>query len=178
MSVERTFVLIKPDGVERGLVGEIIRRFERAGLMIERIELFRATADLINEHYPNDEGWLKSVGEKTLDAYDRDGLDAKEFLGAADALSIGKIVKSWLAEYMTSGPVIAVVLSCNRAVEKTRKLVGHTFPSMAEPGTIRGDFGADSPEVANGERRSVKNLVHASGDVDEARREIGLWFKN
>ncbi len=176
MAAERTFAMVKPDGVARGLVGEIVQRFERAGLVIENMRLFHATVDLIDRHYPSDEGWLSSVGEKTREAYQRDGLDIVATFGTDDPVGIGRVVKSWLGAYMTSGPVIGFVLSGNRAVEQVRKIVGHTFPSAAAPGTIRGDYSTDSPEEANAEARSIQNLIHASGSVDEAETEIALWF--
>ncbi|RJO67134.1 MAG: nucleoside-diphosphate kinase [Myxococcales bacterium] len=176
MAIERTLVLVKPDGVARRLVGEILSRFERAGLTIERMELVQATPERIMAHYPSSETWLRSVGEKTREAYARDGLDIAASFGSDDPLAIGRTVKSWLSAYMTGGPVVALMLSGNRAVELVRKLVGHTFPSAAAPGTIRGDYALDSPEVANAARRSIHNLVHASGSVAEAEEEIALWF--
>ena len=86
------------------------------------------------------------------------------------------MVKGWLVEYMASGPVLVGVLRGNRCVEVVRKLVGATLPVLAAPGTIRGDLSVDSPDLANAERRPIRNLVHASGDVEEAEREIAVWF--
>ncbi len=176
MALEQTLVLIKPDGVRRKLVGEILARFERVGLTIDKMQLFHATPQRIEEHYPSTDDWFESVGSKTKQAYERDGLDVMATFGTADAVGIGKVVKSWLADYMTSDPVIGMVLSGNRAVELVRKMVGHTFPSDAAPGSIRGDYSIDSPEVANAEKRSIYNLIHASGEIEEAQREIALWF--
>jgi len=168
--------MVKPDGVKRGLVGDIVSRFERAGLTIENMSVFHATEERINNHYPSHDGWFNAVGTKTKEAYERDGLDIVETFGSADPVTIGKVVKSWLAEYMTSGPVVGMILKGNRAISIVRKLVGHTFPSEAAPGTIRGDYSIDSPDLANVEKRSIKNLVHASGDPEEAANEIQLWF--
>lgn len=174
--MERTYVMVKPDGVERGLVGEIISRFERAGLKIEKMSVFHADEERINNHYPSHDEWFNSVGVKTKEAYERDGLDLIGTFGTNETVQIGKVVKSWLADYMTSGPVVGMVLSGNRAILSVRKLVGHTFPSEAAPGTIRGDYAIDSPDLANVEKRSIRNLVHASGDPEEAANEIKLWF--
>lgn len=176
MSHERTLVLVKPDGVKRGLVGEIIGRFERVGLSLEALGCFNATGEMIERHYPSHDDWYRSVGEKTRIAYERDGLDLLATFGSDEPVAIGKVVKSWLGAYMTSGPVVGMVLSGNRAIALVRKMVGHTFPNEALPGTIRGDFGQDSPDVANREARSIHNLVHASGNPEEAANEIALWF--
>ncbi len=174
--MERTLVIVKPDGVRRGLVGEIIARFERCGLEIERLELRRATADLMIRHYPSDEEWLTKVGGKTLKTYQTYGLDPIQEVGTTDALEIGKKVKVWLVDFMTSGPVVAMVLRGNHAVDVVRKIAGDTIPLFAAPGTIRADYAIDSPDLANAEHRAVANLVHASGTVEEAEYEIGLWF--
>ncbi len=176
MAMERTLILVKPDGVRRGLVGEILSRFERAGLEIVALRLIQADVERIERHYPSSQAWLESVGLKTKEAYEREGLDARDLLGTAEPAAIGCIVKSWLAAYMTEGPVAAAVLSGNRAVEQVRKMVGHTFPNASAPGTIRGDFSTDSPEIANAEKRSIHNLIHASGSAEEAADEIALWF--
>jgi len=176
MAEERSLVLVKPDGVARGLTGEILGRFERAGLVIERLKLTKATDELIDRHYPNDKVWLESVGNKTREAYQKEGLSLSASFGSEDPERIGRVVKSWLASYMTSGPIVAVVLKGNRAVENVRRLVGNTFPNQSAPGTIRGDFSVDSPDQANREGRSIRNLVHASGNTAEAEHEIALWF--
>ena len=86
------------------------------------------------------------------------------------------MVRKWLTEFMLSAPVVPMVISGNRAIETVRKIVGATLPVAALPGTIRGDFSSDSPDFANTEQRPVRNLVHASGDQEEAEREIKLWF--
>jgi nucleoside-diphosphate kinase len=174
--LEKTLVLIKPDGVQRGLVGEILGRFERLGLKIEELRLMQPSRQLAANHYPSDDEWLASVGEKTLADFESRGLDASELLGTSDALAIGSEIKSRLTEYLTSGHVVAIVLSGNRAIEVVRKVVGATIPTQAAPGTIRGDFGNDSPDVAQAEGRPVRNMIHASGNSTEAESEIELWF--
>jgi nucleoside-diphosphate kinase len=173
---EETLVVIKPDGVARGLTGRIIGQFLDAGLELARLELRNASADLIERHYPDDEAWLSSVGRKTLADYERLGLDPAEYFGAVDPLAIGRVIKSWLIDYMTQGPVVAIVLRGNEAISRVRTLCGNTVPAMADPATIRGRFSSDSAAAANAEKRPIQNLVHASGNPEEASYEIGLWF--
>jgi nucleoside-diphosphate kinase len=176
--IEQTLVVIKPDGVARGLTGRIIDQFQDAGLELARLELRHATADLIERHYPDDEEWLTSVGGKTLADYERLGLDPAEYFGAPDPLVIGRVIKGWLVDYLTQGPVVAMVLRGNEAIGRVRALCGNTVPAMADPSTIRGRFSSDSAAAANAEKRPIHNLVHASGNLEEAAHEIGLWFPN
>src|SRR5580658_5251193 len=171
---EQTLVVIKPDGVARGLTGRIIDQFQDAGLELARLELRLATTDLIERHYPDDEAWLASVGSKTLADYERLGLDPEENFGDIHPAVIGRIIKTWLVDYLTQGPVVAMVLSGNEAVARVRALCGNTVPAMADPATIRGRFSSDSAAAANAEKRPIHNLVHASGTVAEANHEIGL----
>ncbi len=173
---QETLVVIKPDGVARGLTGRIISQFQEAGLQLARLELRHATTDLIERHYPEDEAWLASVGSKTLADYERLGLDPAEYFGDTDPAVIGRTIKAWLVDYMTQGPVVAMVLYGNDAVTKVRAVCGGTVPATADPGTIRGMFSSDSAAAANAEKRPIHNLVHASGTVEEASHEIGLWF--
>lgn len=174
---ERTLVFLKPDGVQRGLVGEVIRRFERAGLKLVGVKMVWPTRDLLDRHYPKDEKFLTTIGTKTREAFASYGLDVKRETGTDDLLEIGQQVRGWLIAYVSSGPVVAFVVEGIHAVSTVRKLVGDTLPFRAAPGTIRGDFAIDSPTVANLEKRPVRNLVHASGTVEEAAVEIGLWFR-
>lgn len=174
---ERTLVFLKPDGVQRGLVGEIVGRFERAGLKLVGMKMLVPTRDLLDRHYPKDEQFLTTIGGKTRDAFVNYGFDVKRETGTDDLLAIGRQVRGWLIEYVSSGPVVAFVLEGIHAVSTVRKLVGDTLPFQAAPGTIRGDFAIDSPTVANLAKRPVRNLVHASGTVEEAAAEIALWFR-
>jgi len=174
--IERTLVIIKPDAVERGLVGEIIGRFERAGLRVRAMKMVRLSEEDALRFYPNDDSWLRSVGNKSLKSYAEIGRDPRIDLGTTDPLEVGKIVRMWLAKYLSSGPVVVMVLEGNRVVEVVRKIVGSTTPYNSPPGTIRGDYSCDSPDLANHERRAVRNLVHASDSVEEARREIRFFF--
>jgi nucleoside-diphosphate kinase len=175
--MERTLVVIKPDGVTRGLIGEILARFEKVGLKVVASKMVLVSKELADKHYPGDreELWV-GIGHKTLDNYKEMQADAKKILGTADPKEIGKLVRVWLLEYITSGPVYAVVLEGPHAVELVRKISGHTLPFKADPGTIRGDLSFDSSFLANNAKRAIKNLIHASGSLDEARYEIPLWF--
>ena len=175
---ERTFVMIKPDGVRKGLIGEIIRRFEQRDLKIVALEMFQPTREQIDTHYPKDEAWIRRLGQKTLGTYATYGLDAGKELGTADDLEIGKMVRKWLVDFMVSAPLVRMVVEGVHAVDMVRKICGATLPYLADVGTIRGDYSADSPAVANSEKRAVMNLVHASETTAEAEHEIKHWFGN
>ncbi|RPF58028.1 nucleoside-diphosphate kinase [Abyssicoccus albus] len=131
--MEKTFVMIKPDGVQRRLIGEITSRFEKKGLNIVKAELLQATEDIAKEHY----------GEHS----------DKPFFGE-------------LVEFITSGPVFAMILSGENAVSVARTLIGETNPASSQPGTIRGDYGLTVG----------KNIIHGSDAVESAEREISIWF--
>ena len=173
---EKTVVIVKPDGVKRGLVGEIISRIEKRGLKIISLEMFQATREQIGEHYPNDEKWLRKIGDKTLENYQQYGVDAKNHLGTADTLAIGKMVREWLIDYMTSGPLVKMIVKGIHAIDMIRKIAGHTLPNKAEMGTIRGDFSVDDAIAANGDKRAIHNVVHASGSPEESAHEVAFWF--
>lgn len=175
--VERTLVLIKPDGLKRGLVGQILARYEQAGLKVVGMKMVWASKEHALDHYPESEEHIKGMGEKSLKTYLEYSLDPVEFVGTDDPLEVGKMIRQWNTEYISSGPVIALVLEGVHAISNVRMITGNTIPTFAQPGTIRGDFSIDSPALANSKKRAVKNLIHASGDVDEAAREIQHWFK-
>ena len=176
--MERTLVLVKPDGVRRKLVGEIISRLERANLKIVGLKLMKLSRETVLEHYPDDKEWLTKLGGKTLKTYEKVGKDAKQELGTDNPYEIGKMVRQWLVDYLTEGPVVAMVVKGNRVVEAVRKIVGDTMPINAMPGSIRGDFEVDSADLANAEKRSVYNLVHASDSVETAEKEIKRFFSD
>ena len=173
---ERTFMLVKPDGVKRGLVGECITRIEQRGLKIIALKMIFASEKIARGHYPGTDAWLGGMGEKTLESYAKYGKDPKKELGTADPLKIGTMIYGWNTDFLTSGPMVAMIISGIHAVDMVRKIVGKTLPSFAEMGTIRGDFSVDSPVLANDARRAIRNLVHASGDPTEAKHEISHWF--
>jgi nucleoside-diphosphate kinase len=175
--IQKSLVLMKPDAVKRGIVGEILHRFERAGLKVVGAKLIEADKETAEKHYKKDEDWHRKVGEINVKDCENFGLDVKEIFGTADPLEIGKIVNNWLFEMFKIGPVFAFVMEGPNAVEKIRVLVGSTFPDAAPPGTVRGDFGLDSSFSSLKRKRAVLNLIHASGAPDEAEEEIKLWFK-
>ena len=175
--IEKTLVLIKPDGVERGLIGEIISRFERKGLKIVGVKMISASDELVARHYPDSRTeFLKGMGEKTLKVYQDYDRDPKEVFGTLEPLEIGRKINTWNIDFFTSGPVVAVLLEGRHAVENARAVAGATMPNAAIPGTIRGDLASDSAAYANPEKRAVQNLVHVSGSPEEAKYEEDIWF--
>lgn len=173
---ERTVVLIKPDGVKRGIVGRVLTRFEEVGLKIVALKLVQVSREHAENHYPNTPEWVNGMGEKTLQTYRDQGKDPLQEIGTDDATEIGNMIKAWNVEYLTSGPLVAVVLEGAHAISVVRKMCGFTLPAFADPGTIRGDFSITSPVVAFELKRAVRNLVHASSDPDEVAHEMKHWF--
>ena len=176
MAVEKTFVMIKPEAVMRGLIGNVIGRFEQTGLKIVAMKLKKATPDEVTGFYPSDEDWLGKVGDKTLKRSKDLGIDVKKRFGTDDRVTIGKQIKGWLVNFISASPVVLMVLEGNNAVEKVRKMAGYTDPIDAEPGSIRADFAQESIDWANFDGRAVFNIIHASGDPSEAKQEINHWF--
>ena len=175
---ERTLIIIKPDAVQRGIVGDIISRFEKVGLKFIGMKMIVPEDDRLAKHYPTDRHeFIEGMGNKTLTNYQELGMDPEPVFGHADAYKIGLQVREWLVEFMKSGPVIAAVLEGPHAVETVRKIRGYTLPSAAQPGTITGDYSFDSSALANAGKRNIKNLVHASGNKEEAEHEIPIWFE-
>lgn len=175
---ERTLVLLKPDTVSRGLVGEIIQRFEKVGLKIVAAKMLQANDDLLNRHYPKQRRQLiEDMGSKTLANNRALGIDTKAVLGTDDAYEIGLKIQAWNVSCLQEGPIWALVLEGPQAIAIVRKLRGATLPADAAPGTINGDYSFDSSHIANPQQRSIRNLVHASGNAEEAELEIGIWFE-
>jgi len=173
---QRTFVMIKPDGIKRGLMGEIISTFERAGLRITRLEMVRPTAEIATRHYPQSTEWLTTAGNKARDGYQQAGLNVVADLGTDDPQAIGQIIHRRLVEFLCSGDVVIICVEGNMAVLNVRRLIGSTIPFQADPSSIRGRYGIDTPDCSFAEGRPVLNLVHASGTPEEAESEIALWF--
>ncbi|MBI2010999.1 MAG: nucleoside-diphosphate kinase [Candidatus Colwellbacteria bacterium] len=176
MKEEKTLVIIKPDGVQKGLIGEVIKRFEQRDLKIVALEMFEPTKELIDGHYPKDKAWKERLGHKTLVTYEKYGIDPIESVGTKEPLELGEMIRGWLINYMTSAPLVRIVVQGVHAVDMVRKIAGPTIPYLADMGTIRGDFSADSPAVANAEQRAVANILHASETAAEAEHEIKYWF--
>jgi len=156
--------MIKPDGIKRNLIGKIISYLENDNLKIVGLKIIKPTREIIEKHYSD--SLEESITEKAL----RAGVKVK------NVNEYGKGILKWLRDFMMSSPVIVMVIKGENAIERARKIVGYTDPAKAEKGTIRGDFGEDSVFVANSEGRPVKNLIHASGNKEEAEKEINLWF--
>lgn len=174
--MERTLVILKPDAVSRGLTGRIIEILEDTSLKIVGLKMVVAENAIMDTHYPMDKEWIENIGRRTVDGLKEIGMDPIKEVGTDNLYEVGLIVRKWLVDFMVSGPVVAMVLEGNLAAKNVRKLVGHTVPSLADPGTIRGRFSIESAEFANLEKRPILNLIHASGDAEEAAREIKLWF--
>lgn len=169
MKNEKTLVIIKPDGVQRGLIGDIITRFEKVGLKLVGIKMIIPTIELAEKHYTMEDGWVESVGKKTIAAGGEEMVDL-------DPVEVGKKILSNITGYMTAGPVVVMVWQGVHAVEMVRKMVGGTEPRTSDVGTIRGDYVLDSYEIANTDGRAVRNIIHASSAINEAENEISLWF--
>lgn len=175
---EKTYVMIKPDGVKKGLIGEIIKRFEQRDLKIVALEMFQPSHVMIDNHYPKDEAWITRLGNKTLATYEKYGMDPMADFGVSTAEELGPEIRKWLINYMTSAPLVKMVVQGVHAVDVVRKIAGNTMPYLADMGTIRGDFSIDSPALANKEKRAVGNILHASETPEEAAHEIKHWFGN
>jgi nucleoside-diphosphate kinase len=169
---ERTLAIIKPDGIQRTLVGEIISRFERVGLKLVALKMTVPSRELVEKHYTLDPEWIRLAGEKSI----RNSQEKGHPTLSNDPHEVGRMVLNSLVKYLTSGPVVVMVWQGMHAVEIVRKLVGGTEPLSSDVGTIRGDFVIDSYRASNASGRAIRNLVHASGSVKESRDEIAHWF--
>lgn len=168
---ERTLVIIKPDGVQRSLVGDIITRLEKTGLKFIAMKMFVPTEKQTLEHYNKDDTWCQEKGEKTVKNLKEAGKEPVK-----SAIEYGRDIMRGNVAFMTASPVVAMVLEGNQAVGIVKKLVGGTEPLTSDVGTIRGDLTIDSYELANFDARAVRNLIHCSDVKEEAEREIKVWF--
>ncbi len=173
-SHERSLVLLKPDAVQRGLVGEIIARFEKKGLKITAMKMLWPDEKIASQHYDQPEHAARALGEKTLSTYKENG---KEHPLSNDPMVIAKDIQRKLVRLMMAGPIVAMVIEGAHAIAHVRKIRGGTNPLTADVGTITGDFTIDSYFIADDGARAIRNLAHASGSVDEAEHEIKIWFK-
>lgn len=169
---EKTLVIIKPDGVQRSLVGEIVKRYERVGLKLVAIKMVVPTPEHIEKHYILDPTWRKRNGEKSIKGYRDKGLTPP----TEDPLEMSAMTLEKLKKYLSSGPVIPMIWQGLHAVQIIRKLTGGTEPLTSDVGTIRGDFVLDSYKISDDDNRAVRNVLHASGSVEEAEMEIKHWF--
>ncbi|MEN9524008.1 MAG: hypothetical protein RL536_77 [Candidatus Parcubacteria bacterium] len=170
---ERTLVLIKPDGIQRGLIGEVIRRYEQTGLKLIGVKMLVPTSEMIEDHYTLDPEWKQKTGEKNLKSYREKGLKPPH----EDPIKQSNMILEKLKKYLTSGPIVAMIWQGAHAVGIVRKITGSTEPLASDVGTIRGDYVLDSYKMADDDMRSIRNIVHASGSPKEAEDEIKYWFK-
>lgn len=174
-SKERTLVIIKPDGVQRSLIGEIIKRYERSGLKMIAMKMLIPTEEMAIKHYyeVGGDAWLEEVGRKASAAYEKKGLKSP----FATYMDNGRAIMQSNAKYLSAGPVVAMIWQGNQATALVRKITGGTEPLSSDVGTIRGDFTLDTYMMADLDQRSIRNLIHASGNTEEAEKEIPIWFK-
>mgnify|MGYP001308320448 CR=1 FL=1 len=172
MKKERTFVIVKPDGVQRSLIGEIIQRIERTGLKLVAMKMAIPTEDQCWSHYNKDNVWFESKGNKIIENRKNTGMVVDK-----DAIEYGKDIIKALVKFMTCGPVVMMIWEGNQSVGVVKKLVGSTEPATSDVGTIRGDLTLDSYSLAGVDDRAVRNLVHCTDNPDESQREIDIWFK-
>lgn len=170
--IERTLLLVKPDGIRRALIGTIISNVENIGLKVVAIKMVWPSKEIAGKHYIEDENWLLNVGNKQIATYKEKGIAVK-----SSARDLGVKVRMQLIESFSSGPVVPMVIEGNEAIFIVRKLLGATEPRKADPSTIRGRYSMDSYDMADKMQRPILNLAHASEDKKTAEREIALWFK-
>lgn len=172
MHKERTLLLIKPDGVQRSLIGELIKRYERTGLKFIAIKMVLATEEQGWEHYKKDDAWFIEKGENTVKNLTAQGRSVEK-----PAIEYGKDIIRQNVKFLTSGPMVACVLEGNQAVGIVKKITGGTEPLTSDVGTVRGDLTVDSYAICAADGRAVRNLVHCSDKPEEAEREIPIWFE-
>ncbi len=169
---ERTFVIVKPDGVQRGLTGDVVNRIERTGLKLIGMKFIVADRETAARHYGKDDAWCEKVGMRTVENMKKEGKEPTK-----TAVEYGRGVLNGLLDFLTCSPIVVMAWEGNQAVGIVKKLVGGTEPLTSDVGTIRGDYTFDSYDIANIDGRAVRNIVHCSDMVEEAKREIGIWFK-
>ncbi|MBN1374307.1 nucleoside-diphosphate kinase [Candidatus Dojkabacteria bacterium] len=171
---QRTLIIFKPDVVQRQIVGELLTRFEKKGYKIVGMKLTQATRDLVGKHYEDDPDYLRKVGEYTIIERKERGVDVSKL----DPVEVGAEIRLWNMEYLSCGPVIAIVLEGALVIENVRKLAGKSNPIVSDVGTIRADYSPDAFVLANEEGRATRTLIHASDSEESAKREIALWFND
>jgi nucleoside-diphosphate kinase len=169
---EKTLVVIKPDGIQRSLIGEIIKRYEQVGLKLVGLKMFVPDKEFIERHYLLDPEWKEKTGRKAIEAAKEKGDKPR----TEDLFEMGSFVLDGLKKYLSAGPVVAMVWQGMNAVGVVRKITGGTEPLTSDVGTIRGDFTVDSYKAGDVDNRAVRNLIHASGSAEDAESEVHLWF--
>lgn len=169
---EKTLLIFKPDVLQRQIVGEVISRFERKGFKIVAMRMMMASKELIGKHYTDDPKYLEEVGNNAKKGAEIRGEDTSNW----NALEKGKWIRESNINYLTCGPIIAIVLQGFGVISAVRKMLGSTSPADGDVGTIRADFSLDSFALADEQHRATRSMIHASDSVENAEREIGLWF--
>ncbi|MDE1822913.1 MAG: nucleoside-diphosphate kinase [Candidatus Micrarchaeota archaeon] len=171
--MERTLILVKPDGVERALIGKVISKYEDAGLKVIGVKMLKPKKETVEKHYADDETWLLSVGRKAKQSYVEKGMKVDE-----TEREIGMRIRSLLMKEITRGPIVAIVFEGNSASEVARKIGGGTEPRKADPSSIRGMYASDSYDLADASKRPVRNILHISENKEIAEKEIKIWFSD
>lgn len=174
--IEQTLIIIKPDAVKRGLIGTVFEYFENAGLKLLIAKMVKPEKDVIKNHYPGTKQWLKEMGKKTQLSFKGAGEDVLKTFGTTNPLKLGQFIYDRLINYWLEGPIVVSVWEGPHAISIARKLRGHTIPLLAQPGTIHAQYSFDSSPLSSRLNRVVKTFIHASGDKQEAEREIKYWF--
>jgi len=172
MTTEKTLVIFKPDVLQRQIVGELLTRFERKGFKMVAMKMTLPSAKLVKEHYFSDDQYLIDIGQKIIDKAAEKG----EEVPTLTAFELGARIRDWNVDYLTCGPVLAIVLQGPMIIQAVRKMAGTTNPLMADIGTIRADYSPDSYLFADAEGRTTRTILHASDSIKSAKREISLWF--
>jgi nucleoside-diphosphate kinase len=171
LRAQRSLVILKPDAVQRSLVGEVIHRIERTGLKITALKMLVATREQIIEHYHKDDAWYLKKGTKIVEDRKASGKPIEK-----EAIDYGKDIIEQNVKFMLSGPMVAFVVEGAMAPVVVKKITGDTAPTLSDVGTIRGDLSVDSYEHAAIDSRAIRNILHCSESVEEAEREIAVWF--
>ena len=171
-SVERTLIAVKPESIQRHLIGEFIQKFERRGLKLVAMKMIAPSAEQVGKHYPDDESWYVATGTKTLENYKSKGIDPGK-----SPIELAKEIRQRLIDHLADRPVIFMIWEGPHACALGRKTAGATNPLVADIGSIRGDYSLESYELADDLGRVVHTLIHASGSAAEAEEEIKIWFK-
>jgi nucleoside-diphosphate kinase len=170
-NIERTLIAIKPESIQRHLIGEFVTKFEHRGLKLVACKLVAATKEQVEKHYPDDEAWYVSSGTKTYNNYKEKGIDP-----GMTPIELAKRTRQRLVEHLTDRPLILMIWQGPHAVALGRKTAGATNPLIADIGSIRGDYSMESYELADDIERAIHTLIHASGSIKEAEEEIDIWF--
>lgn len=170
---ERTLVILKPDAVQRGLIGETIKRIENTGLKLIALKFMVASEDQLWVHYNKDDAWFTQKGERIVEERKAAGMPVDK-----EAIEYGKDIIRALVKFMSAGPVVPMIWEGNQAAGIVKKIVGSTEPLSSEAGTIRGDYTLDSYQLASRDERAVRNLIHCSDPAEDALREIPIWFSD